>query len=142
MELWDLYRPMLRLALLLVPWAVVCGDIMTKLKRRKWHYLYNPIDYSVYCNSGGKINKEHKTAWSEFEHMIWCYDCLEDMSGSGGIFDGPIPYQGSQMIIGELCFHRYNLVKKVVEAPVMSKGKMYYRTDKALTKKLMVKEKP
>ena len=33
------------------------------------------------------------TTWSEFEHMIWCFDCEKDTPGSRGIFDGPIPLE-------------------------------------------------
>jgi len=41
-------------------------------------------------------------------------------------------------LMGRTCFHRYNMVKKVIEGPVMRRGLMHYRIDKGLTKKLVV----
>jgi len=109
-----------------------------KLEKRTWHYLHQPADYEVYCMRGRKINKNHKVTWSEYAGMIWCYDCNEDMKGFGGIFDGPIPFNATKLLMGRTCFHRYNMVKKVVEGPVMRRGLMHYRIDKGLTKKLVV----
>ena len=113
---------------------------METLKKRTWHYLYEPADYEIHCMKNGKINAKHKVTWSEYEGMIWCYDCKEDMKGFGGIFDGPIPYEATKMITGRLCFHRYNMIRKVIEAPVMRNGRMYYRADLRLTKKLLTKK--
>jgi hypothetical protein len=30
--------------------------------------------------------------------MIWCFDCKKDTPGTGGIFDGPIPFELTQML--------------------------------------------
>ena len=107
-----------------------------KLKKRWWHYLLQPHDYQVCCMRGGKVNDKHKVAWSEFEGMIWCIDCKKDMKGFDGIFGGPIMWELTKMVLGKYCFHRYNMRKKVVEAPVFEKDKIVYRTDNELTKKL------
>jgi hypothetical protein len=57
------------------------------LKKRTWHYIQKPIEYEITCDKCGG----HNTWWSEFEGMIWCYDCKVDTRGTPGIFDGPIP---------------------------------------------------
>lgn len=107
-----------------------------ELKKRAWYYLFPPRDYEVHCNKGGSINTTHEVTWSEYAGKIWCFYCREDMEGFGGIFDGPIPVKATRMIMGKFCFHRYNLVRKLIEAPVIRNGKMYYRADRLLTKKL------
>lgn len=111
----------------------------TSWKKRAWHYIYSPEYYEVACDNGGAVNPEHKIAWSEYEGMIWCYDCKQDMKGFGGIFDGPIPYELSLLIFGKYCFHRFDIIKKVVRVPVQSKtsGRIAYRIDKAATKKFL-----
>jgi hypothetical protein len=58
---------------------------MTDPIRRTWVYCQPPGAYEVYCNlCGGEVE------WSEYEHLVWCWRCLKDVPGSGGIFDGPI----------------------------------------------------
>ena len=52
-----------------------------------------PTSYEISCDICGGNN----ITWSEFEHMIWCFDCKKDTSGNGGIFDGPIPLQLAQL---------------------------------------------
>lgn len=100
-----------------------------ELKKRTWRYLLEPDAYAVCCNKGGQVNKEHKVAWSEYEGMIWCFDCEEDMVGFGGIFDGPIMYETTKMILGETCFHRYNMETGLIEAPQWKDGPPVYRVD-------------
>ena len=56
------------------------------MKKRKWCYIHPPSVYEIACDKCGGTN----TTWSEYEHMIWCYDCKIDTRGTGGIFDGPI----------------------------------------------------
>ena len=109
------------------------------MKKRTWHYLLKPAEYEVFCNNGGRINKKHKTEWSEYEHKIWCYDCKKDMDGFPGIFGGPIPYEATLMMMGPYCFHRYNIKRKVIEKPIQTKpgGRFYYRVDKEATKKFI-----
>lgn len=56
------------------------------MRKRKWIYIQKPQVYEITCDLCGGSNIE----WSEFEHMIWCYDCKKDTPGNSGIFDGPI----------------------------------------------------
>lgn len=70
-----------------------------------------PRQYEVLCEK----NIKHKTWWSEFEGMIWCYRCKKDMNGTGGIFDGPIPLEATKLILGENCFDRFNMKTKKIE---------------------------
>ena len=60
---------------------------MARLKKRKWMYVSPPPIYEMSCDKCGGLN----ITWSEFEHMIWCYDCKIDTPGNPGVFDGPIP---------------------------------------------------
>lgn len=53
-----------------------------------------PTSYEVYCD----ICKGSNTNWSEYEGLIWCYDCEKDTRGTGGIFDGPIPIESSELL--------------------------------------------
>ena len=64
------------------------------MRKRKWIYIQKPQDYEISCNlcNGSNI------AWSEYEHMIWCYDCKKDVPGDGGVFDGPIPLRASRLL--------------------------------------------
>lgn len=101
--------------------------------KRTWHYIYPPSHYEVHCNNGGEVNKDHKTTWSEFEGMIWCYDCQKDMKGFGGIFDGPIPVQAAQMMLGSDCFDRWDMRKREVQTFCQGKRNIYYKRDKQRT---------
>ena len=109
---------------------------MQALAKRTWRYLLEPAEYGCHCMSGKKINKDHRIAWSEYEGMIWCYDCQEDMKGFGGIFDGPIPWEATLMILGEYCFHHHNMVDDTIEAPHHEDGKIVYKVDEELTAKM------
>ena len=64
------------------------------MKKRKWIYIQKPQEYEIKCDLCGGDNIE----WSEFESMIWCYDCQKDTRGDGGVFDGPIPMKASQLL--------------------------------------------
>jgi hypothetical protein len=81
------------------------------MRKRTWHYVMKPQSYEIACDKCGGTNIE----WSEFEHMIWCYDCGVDTPGTGGIFDGPIPWNASK-ILG-ITFDRWNMKKNRVEEP-------------------------
>jgi hypothetical protein len=56
-------------------------------------YVMKPTAYEISCDKCGDSN----ITWSEFEGMIWCYDCKIDTRGTGGIFDGPIPLEVSKI---------------------------------------------
>ena len=73
------------------------------MKKRTWHYAYAPALYSVYCDKCTSPN----TWWSEYEHMIWCYDCKIDTKGTKGVFGGPIGVEITKLLIGPYAFHRY-----------------------------------
>ncbi len=64
------------------------------MRHRKWIYIQKPQVYGFKCDLCGGDNIE----WSEFEHMIWCYDCEKDTPGKEGIFDGPIPMGVSRLL--------------------------------------------
>ncbi len=82
---------------------------MNKMKKRKFHYICPPADYAIRCDKCGSINIE----WSEYEHMIWCYDCKVDTEGSGCIFDGPTPWGAMQML--GIPLDRWNMKKQRIE---------------------------
>lgn len=71
-----------------------------KLKKREWIYVQPPMAYEVNCNLCGNKRVE----WSEFEGHVWCWRCLKDVRGTGGVFDGPVPIQGMELI--GICFDR------------------------------------
>jgi len=73
------------------------------MRKRKWSWIMKPTSYEMVCDICGG----HNIAWSEYEHMIWCYDCQKDTPGSGGIFDGPVPI-GVCELLG-LSFDRVDL---------------------------------
>lgn len=79
------------------------------MRRRWWHYVCKPAKYDIRCDRCNGVNIE----WSEYEHMIWCYDCKVDTPGNGGIFGGPIP-MGACEILG-ISFDRWNMKKQRVE---------------------------
>ena len=64
------------------------------MNKRTWCYALPPVAYDMACD---KCGGTHIT-WSEFEGMIWCYDCQIDTPGFQGIFDGPIPWGLSQVL--------------------------------------------
>jgi len=51
--------------------------------------------------------------WSEYEHLIWCYDCQIDTKGTPSIFDGPIPIHASYLL--GLTFDKFNLETNQIE---------------------------
>ena len=61
------------------------------MKKRKWIYIMKPDQYKISCDICTGSNIE----WSEYDGMIWCYDCEKDTKGSEGIFGGPIPVMHS-----------------------------------------------
>ena len=65
------------------------------LKRRVNVYVQEPHMYEIQCDKCNGIN----TTWSEWEGLIWCFDCEIDTTGTEGIFGGPIPY-GAAVVLG------------------------------------------
>jgi hypothetical protein len=75
------------------------------MKKREWVYLQNPKDYGIECDlcSGDNID------WSEFDKLIWCYDCEKDTEGTKGLLDGtPVPVQTCRLM--GITFDQLNLV--------------------------------
>ncbi len=73
------------------------------MEKREWVYIQNPKEYGCSCDKCGGVNIQ----WSEFAHMIWCYDCKIDTQGNQGVFDGPIPVQAAHLL--GMCFTRIRL---------------------------------
>lgn len=69
-------------------------------------YVQKPQEYEVHCDKCGGSNLN----WSEWEGLIWCYDCKIDTQGDGGIFSGPIPMEIAREL--GLCFDRYDIETK------------------------------
>jgi len=57
-------------------------------------FVLEPARYQIRCDLCGGDN----ITWSEYEHLIWCYDCEKDTVGTGGIFDGPIALKAAEML--------------------------------------------
>ncbi len=74
-----------------------------ELKKRTECFAVKPAGWAITCDICGGNNLH----WSEWEHLIWCYDCEKDTKGTGGIFDGPIP-MGCAELLG-LCFDKIHI---------------------------------
>jgi len=100
------------------------------MRKRKWIYVCHPTKYDIRCNkcwngnleAGGGTNID----WSEYEGMIWCYDCKIDTYGFIGIFDGPIPIHGME-IMGISLNRLYFKSNKIFKPVVNKKGRVVYR---------------
>jgi len=57
-------------------------------------YCLGPASYSIQCDHCGGGNIE----WSEWDKLIWCYDCEIDTEGTEGIFGAPIPAELAKMM--------------------------------------------
>lgn len=100
------------------------------MRKRKWIYAMQPTAYEIGCD---KCNGSNIT-WSEYEHMIWCYDCKIDTPGIGGIFDGPIPLEISK-IFG-ITFDRINLkTHKLMKMATKGDKIIYQKTNIDMRKK-------
>jgi len=76
---------------------------LLELPKRKTCLVQYPQEYCIKCDICGGENLH----WSEWEYLVWCYDCEVDTKGTGGIFDGPIPI-GTASLLG-ICFDRVNI---------------------------------
>ena len=104
-------------------------------KKRTWHYLGYPAMYEVFCLKCNGSN----TWWSEFEKMIWCYDCKEDNRGTEGVFSGPIPME-AVLILGTH-FHILDMEKDRILFSVQVRGKWVQRMDKRRENRIREKSK-
>jgi len=91
------------------------------MKKRKWMYVMAPTAYEISCDRCGGNN----ITWSEFEKMIWCYDCKVDTTGNDGIFGGPIPLEVSKML--EMNFDRFYFKDKTIRKMKIVGNKIIYR---------------
>lgn len=90
------------------------------MNKRTWHYIMKPHEYSMRCDKCDGINIE----WSEYEGMIWCYDCEIDTKGFEGIFGSPIGWEVSKVL--GISFNRWNMIEKRIEYPHLIDGKIIY----------------
>ncbi|MCK5615838.1 hypothetical protein KAR91_78970 [Candidatus Pacearchaeota archaeon] len=74
-----------------------------ELKKRTECFAIKPAEWGIICDICGGDNLH----WSEWEGLIWCYDCEKDTKGTGGIFDGPIP-MGAAELFG-FCFDKIHI---------------------------------
>lgn len=78
------------------------------MKKRKEHFVQKPQVYGIRCDVCGSDNLD----WSEYEGLIWCYNCEIDTKGTAGIFDGPIPINLCKMM--GISFDKFNLETKEI----------------------------
>jgi len=104
------------------------------MRKRKWIFIQHPTMYEIRCDKcfSGDLSDGSGTNidWSEYEGRIWCYDCKEDRRGFSGIFDGPIPWNttGILMSMAGLSLWRYYLKSKKIMKPIETKdGHLIYR---------------
>jgi hypothetical protein len=76
---------------------------ISPLVKRDWCYCQKPAVYEVSCDLCGGDN----TTWSEYQGRIWCFDCVRDTRGTGGVFGGPIPLAACELM--GLSFDRIRL---------------------------------
>lgn len=79
------------------------------MKKREWHYLLPPAAFEIRCS----ICSSTKIWWSEYENMIFCFDCQLDVGPTESLFDGPIPLNTCYLL--GLNFDRYNLKTHQIE---------------------------
>ena len=58
------------------------------MQKREWVYVMDPAEYEIECDHCDGTN----IAWSEFKHMIWCYDCKIDTKGFGRLLMDKMKY--------------------------------------------------
>ena len=90
------------------------------MKKRKWVYILKPTAYEMSCD----LCNGNNITWSEYENMIWCYDCEKDTPGNGGIFSSPIPIQLAKMF--GLSFDRIDLKTKEILYMKVGKKRLYW----------------
>ena len=59
------------------------------MEKREWCWIQKPTIYEITCD----LCRGQNITWSEFEGMIFCYDCKKNTRGTSGIFGGPIPME-------------------------------------------------
>jgi hypothetical protein len=90
------------------------------MEKRTWMYILPPAQYEIACDICAGAN----IAWSEWEHMIWCYDCQKDMPGTPGVFGGPIALGVMEML--GLSLDRIDLATGQRSTPKVVDGRIVY----------------
>ncbi len=63
--------------------------------KREWVYVMRPKEYEIAPCDCGNDDPD----WSEFQGHLWCKACQKDfIPAHGGVFDGPIHVQGSELM--------------------------------------------
>ena len=75
-------------------WAVSPSKEISIFVKREWCYYQKPAVYEISCDLCGGDN----TTWSEYQGHIWCFDCVRDTRGTGGVFGGPIPLGACELM--------------------------------------------
>lgn len=78
------------------------------LQKRRFMYIQKPQEYEICCDKCGGSNLN----WSEWDRLVWCYDCQIDTRGSEGVFGGPIPITLANSL--GMSFDRYDLETKKI----------------------------
>lgn len=69
---------------------------MDDLKKRKWIWARQPMEYEISGCDCGSTN----VTWSEYERHLWCFDCQKDfIPQHAGVFDGPILVHTTDLLI-------------------------------------------
>ena len=96
------------------------------MKKRTWVYVQPPMAYEVYCDLCGNKYVE----WSEFAGHVWCWRCLKDTRGTGGVFNGPVPVHGAEFM--GICFDRIDLETGQWLKPMIIGDKLVYEPIKSI----------
>ena len=107
-------------SLLFLNLKVVMKMDTNKALKRKYIFVNHPTQYGIGCDKCNGLN----IWWSEFEGLIWCYDCEIDTKGTGGIFDGPICFNALRFL--GLSLDRYNLETGKIERCRLENGKLIW----------------
>ena len=93
------------------------------LKKREWIYCQQPHVYDINCDKCGGVN----ITWSEFQKLIWCFDCEIDTPGTSVIFGGPIP-MGCCELMG-ISFDRIRLSDERLLKVKIKDGQIIYKEE-------------
>lgn len=87
------------------------------MEKRQWIYVLPPSEYECACDKCGGNN----VTWSEWQNMLWCYDCEIDTEGYS-IFSGPVSYDVCRIPLGDCCFDRVMLETGAYQKFVRKQG--------------------
>lgn len=64
------------------------------MNKRKWCFASPPADFGIKCDICGGDN----LAWSEYEDLVWCFDCKIDTKGTENLLSGPVPVEVAALL--------------------------------------------